>query len=344
MAGRAGSGSLKETVEADSTILEKTSSILVLNQPTVEALFPLEAAIEVVERAFRAHATGEATLFPVVREPLGDGAVFGIKSAGWSAHGIAGLKAAGYWPGNASRGLENHQAAILLISAASGQLLAVLDGNVVTRQRTAAAGALAVRMLARPDAEVAALLGAGIQASAQVDALLHVHPTVQSLRVWSRNPFRAQALAARYAGRVSATTTANAAAAVKNANIVITATPSRQPLFGVEDVAPGTHINAMGADTKGKRELPPTLLDHAVLVVDDRDQSRAIGESQPPVQWSSLPPTIGEVLLSGREGRATPQEITIFDSTGIAIQDLAAAEWIYRRALQVSAGVFIPWG
>jgi ornithine cyclodeaminase len=327
----------------EGKVRDKTDAILLLNQAAVESLFPLDAAVEVVEQAFRAHATGEARLFPVVREPLQENALFGIKSAAWLAHGVVGLKAAGYWTANTELGLENHQATILLMNAATGQLLAVIDGNVVTRQRTAAAGAVALRTLSRSDAQAAAVLGAGAQAPAQVEALLQVRPNVRHLRVWSRNRERARGLATRFSDRLTTVTCADPSSAVRDADIVITTTASRQPLFHPADVAPGTHINAMGADTKGKRELPPSLVEHALLIVDDRNQSLAIGESQPPVRWSTQPRTIGEILVAGRSPRQTSEQITIFDSTGIAIQDLASAEWLYRKAGETGASAAIRW-
>jgi ornithine cyclodeaminase len=161
--------------------------------------------------------------------------------------------------------------------------------------------------------------------------------------VWSRNAERARALAARFANRLTTVTSSDPTSAVGDADIVITTTASRQPLFHADDVAPGAHINAMGADTKGKRELSPSLVERSLLIVDDRDQSLAIGESQAPVRWPTPPRTLGEILIAGGNARQTPDQISIFDSTGIAIQDLASAEWIYRKAIEAGAGAPIPW-
>jgi ornithine cyclodeaminase/alanine dehydrogenase-like protein (mu-crystallin family) len=136
---------------------------------------------------------------------------------------------------------------------------------------------------------------------------------------------------------------AEASKAVRDADVIVTATASTTALIEVEDVMAGAHVNAMGSDTAGKRELSPTLVESCVLIVDDLSQSRLLGESQPPVTWPETPATIGEVLLGLRMGRTSDSQITVFDSTGIGLQDLAAADAVFRDALRFNRGIVVPW-
>jgi ornithine cyclodeaminase len=320
------------------------SDVLLLDYDTVLRLFPLDVAMEAMETAFRAHARGTARLFPVVREGLPGGAVSGIKSGYWPEYSALGLKIAGSWPANPQRGLESHQATVLLCDAQTGQVRALIDGNAVTTQRTAAAGALGLRLLARPEARVVAVLGAGVQAAAQIAAVRLVCSSVEAIRIWARDVGKAEKLAQSESDAASEViAAANVADALRGSDIVITTTPSTVPLFPSDLMVPGMHINAMGADTRGKRELPPDLIERVRLVVDDREQARTLGESQPPVVWREEPPTLGEVLEGKRTGRTSSDEITVFDSTGVGLQDVASAALLFRRALQSEQGVWIPW-
>lgn len=323
----------------------KADQILVINPGEVDRLLPLEKAIEAVEAAFRAHATGEAALFPVVRERLREGAVSGIKSGYWPNRHIVGLKLAGYWPGNRSAGLPNHQASVLLADSDSGRLLALMDGNVITSRRTAAASVIGARLLARPKPRVIAILGCGAQGRSQAHALITSFRSLSEVHVWDRSPARAESLAAdlRAVFPIEVSTATTGADAIHGAQLINTTTASTSPLFELEDVAAGAHINAMGSDTAGKRELGARLVESTLLVVDDRDQSRRLGESQPPVSLETEPPTVGEILLGLKPARTSEDQVTVFDSTGIGLQDLAAAEAIYRSAIRMRVGTSVPW-
>ena len=166
--------------------------ILILDHDATMRLFSLDVAIDAVEAAYRAHATETARLFPVVREHLEDGAACGSKSGYWPTAVAVSLKVAGSWSANRTRGLETHQATVVLCDAATGRLRALINGNAVTTQRTAAAGAVGLRALARPDLRSMAVLGTGTKALAQTLAARHVYPHLHVVRVWTRNTARAR--------------------------------------------------------------------------------------------------------------------------------------------------------
>jgi ornithine cyclodeaminase/alanine dehydrogenase-like protein (mu-crystallin family) len=322
-----------------------TDHILVVNPQEVEQLLPLERGIEAVEAAYRAHASGEAILFPVVRERLVGGAVCGVKSGHWAARHVVGLKLAGYWPGNSAVQRPNHQASFLLADADTGRLLAVMDGNVITQRRTAGAGVVAARLLARPRPRILAVLGCGAQGRNQAHALAGSFPSLSEVHLWDRDPARAEAVAGalRATHNVQVSTAADPAAAIRNADVIATTTASTSALFDLDDVRAGAHVNAMGSDTAGKRELAPRLVESCLLVVDDRSQSVLLGESQPPVHLKDEPPTIGEILVGRRQGRSSDDQITVFDSTGIGLQDIAAADLVYRDAMRLNRGRSVRW-
>jgi ornithine cyclodeaminase/alanine dehydrogenase-like protein (mu-crystallin family) len=320
--------------------------ILALSSIDVDNLLSLQLAVDAVTSAFQAHANGEARLFPFVRERLEAGSVCGIKSGYWPGRNLVGLKLAGYWSGNSSRSLSNHQASVMLVEATSGRLLAVLDGNLITSRRTAAAAVVATRVLARSRPRVVAILGCGVQGREQARAMLASFENLAELRLWDRSPDRAERLAGTLRGSThtrSVLIAGSAGAAAHGADVIVTTTASTSPILSREEIAPGTHVNAMGSDTSGKRELDPRLFEDALLVVDDREQSRLLGESQPPVIWRQDPPTIGEVLLGRQSGRGSDDQITVFDSTGIGLQDVAAADVAYREAVRQGRGTPVPW-
>lgn len=320
--------------------------VVVINAAEVKELLTLDLAIEAVDSAYRAHASGEATLFPFVRERLDGSSVCGIKSGYWPSRNVVGLKLAGYWPGNTEMQRANHQATVVLAEATTGRLLAVMDGNVITERRTAAAGVVAARLLARPRPEILAVLGCGALGRNQAAAMLRSFPSLVEVRLWDRTSTRAEALARGLQLTVpglKASAASDAGSAVRNADLVVTATASISPLIEFDNLKEGAHVNAMGSDTAGKRELSPALVESCVLIVDDLSQSRLLGESQPPVVWTQTPPTIGETLLGRRAGRTTDRQITVFDSTGIGLQDMAAADAVFRTALRLKVGTHVPW-
>lgn len=336
--------------EAGSSGDQRARDVLVLGSTQLRSLLTLDVVVPAVEAAYVASSRGEATVYPVVRETLPGGmGVFGIKSGYWPGQDALGLKVAGYWPGNRARGIDNHQATVLLVDPPTGTVRAVMDGNVITYSRTAAAGAIGARRLARPDARRAVVVGTGVQGEAQARALAWWKPELEIVAFEPLDePDRQRALG--FAERlrrdgIDCRAAVSLQAAVAEADVVVTATPSSQPLVARAWLRPGTHLNAMGADTRGKQEHDVATLRDARVVVDDWRQARELGECQHGVAaglFGDAPPaTIGEVIAGEAEGRQTPDELTLFDATGIALQDLAAAALAYRLAREHGLGTHI---
>ncbi|WP_418117683.1 ornithine cyclodeaminase family protein [Variovorax sp. 350MFTsu5.1] len=317
------------------------AQLLLLDKNQVDALLSPDEVLGAVREAFMLHSEREGRVFPVVREPLGTGGVFGIKSGDVQAQGLLGFKAAGFWPANRQRGGEPHQATIMLIDPATGRPLCVIDGNTVTTARTGAAGGLGLQLLARPDSERLCIFGTGVQARIQLDFALRLIPSLHEALYISASGECNAAFEAHFSGRCDIAPATDRNAAVAGSDIVITATPGGGALFDLDAVQPGTHLNCVGADTRGKRELPEGLLARARLFVDDRTQARQIGETQwaPDTECMEL----GD-LLSGKTafGRA-PKDITVFDMTGLALQDLTVARLLHARAAETRTGTRIAW-
>lgn len=313
------------------------AEVVIIGDNEVESVVDLDRAIGLVEDAFRGLLTGQSRAFPVVREAVPQHAgTFGIKSGHIEHLDALGLKAGGFWLGNASRGLTNHQSAILMFDPATGMPNGLVAANYLTMIRTAALGAIGCKYLARRDSRRLCLIGAGVQGRAQLGAARHVLPDVEDIRVYDPAPGRAASLAAELdaAGRgaVRARACDDPEAAVRGADVVITATPSTKAIVMSGWVGPGAHVNAMGADTKGKQELDPALVARAKLVVDNLAQCVELGESQHAYRLGLLKPEdvhaeIAQVIAGQRPGRQWPAETTLFDSTGVAIQDLAVASY-----------------
>jgi ornithine cyclodeaminase len=316
--------------------------LLLLDGPQVAKLLDPAATLAAVREAFVLHSQAQGRVFPVVRERLATGGVFGIKAGDVGAQALLGFKAAGFWPANRARGGEPHQATIVLIDPATGRPTCMLDGNAVTTMRTGAAGGWGIDQFARQDSTRLCVFGSGVQARIQAQFALESRPQLRQVRYLTSDARRNEAFEARFKDRCEVVHATDADRAVADSDIVITATPGHGPLFSVSAVRPGTHINAVGTDTKGKRELPAWLLERARVIVDDRVQSRAIGE----LQWvpAELPCIeIGEVLSGGTPFVRDAEDITVFDMTGLALQDLTVARDIQRRAAEQGVGTRLSW-
>lgn len=315
--------------------------LLLLDRDQVASLLLPDEVLAAVHEAFVLHSQGAGRVFPLVREKLATGGVFGIKSGDVSAQNLLGFKAAGFWPCNRALSGEPHQATIFLMDPATGRPECLIDGNEVTTQRTGAAGGLGVQHLARPDCQRVCVFGTGVQAKVQLEFALRLMPSIKEVRYLSSNGQANQAFEAHFKSRCSVLHAVDANQAVSNSDLIITATTGKTPLFDAEAVQPGTHLNCVGTDTKGKRELPEGLLSRARVFVDDKAQSMTIGE----LQWS--PETsfveIGDVLSGKTLFQRASDDITIFDMTGIALQDLTVARLLYQRALATDTGTFIAW-
>ncbi|MGW8394040.1 ornithine cyclodeaminase family protein [Pseudoduganella sp. HUAS MS19] len=321
--------------------------LLLLDRDAVAALLQPGDVRAAVREAFVLHAARAARVFPLVREELPGSAIFGIKSGDVPSQELLGFKAAGFWPANREAGGAAHQATIMLFDPRSGRPLCIADGNAVTTARTAAAGAFGLELLARAESEALCVFGTGVQACGHVEYALHALPSLKRIRYVTSDGRQAPAFEALFAGRCEvalaggARTTA-ADAAVAASDVIITATPGHSMLFSAGAVRAGTHINAVGADTQGKRELPAGLLERARLWADDLAQARHIGE----LQWACELPAaeLGELLAaSASAAPRTAGDITIFDMTGIALQDLTTVRMLYQRALANNIGRNIPW-
>ncbi len=310
------------------------ATLLVLDDTTIRRCLTLADAIALVEAAFVADCRGAARSFPVVRESLGEhDGIFGVKAGFLPEAGALGFKAGGYWRQNPTRhALPGHQSVMLLFDPATGRPVCLLDANYITEARTAAAGAVAARSLAVSDASVAAVFGAGKQARAQIRALAAVLP-LQEVRVFTRRREAAEQVARDFVGapfRVQPA--ASGEEATDGAAVVATTTPSYEPVVRDAWIGPGMHINAMGADTAGKHELESSLLRRARLIVDHPQQALTLGEAQHGPGPEAIQATLGEVLSGTRPGRERPEDITVFDSTGVTFQDLCVADHVHRIA------------
>ena len=314
--------------------------LMLLDGQQVEALLTPGDVLDAVREAFVLHSRREGRVFPVVRERLEAG-VFGIKSGDVPAQGLLGFKAAGFWPANRRAGGEPHQATIMLIDPVTGRPLCVIDGNAITTARTGAAGALGLMQLARAGSARLCLFGTGVQARVQLNLALAHLPSISHVRYVSSRGETDAAFEAAFRPRCDIALASDPSRAVAESDVVITATPGGGPLFDLEAVRPGTHLTCVGADTKGKRELPDGLLQRARLIVDDRDQSRQIGEGQ----WCPEHPSVelGDLLTGQAQVERGPADVTVFDMTGLALQDLTVARMLYRRAAETGAGSSLPW-
>ncbi|MFT7684212.1 MAG: ornithine cyclodeaminase [Moritella dasanensis] len=297
-----------------------------------------ELAFNAVSAAFIT-ASEQAKLFPVViAEGHAENSIFSLKSANTAE--LVGWKAGSYWPGNTAKNIPCHASTIFLLDQETGRLDAVIEGSTVNAYRTAAADAVAVSVLAREDANCLAIFGTGHQAFYECVAVCRVRD-IRSVLVVGRHNDKAQAMVEKLAGVDIDAQVSVAEEACRAADIIITATTAREALFSAEWVQAGTHISAMGVDTKGKQELPPALFDKADLYCDFSSQSVVIGEFQHGDKdvISNKITMIGEVLSGRVQGRVNNTDITIFDSSGIAVQDLFIGQHLLNAALDAGHDV-----
>lgn len=298
-----------------------------IDRRELASLMDLDAYHDAVEAAFRAHAEGRTQVPMPLHIALRDGS-FHAKGA-WIAmeRDYAAVKVNSNFPGNSSRGLATIQGAVLLYDARDGRLLAILDSMEITARRTAAASAVAARHLARPDSRTIAILGCGEQGRAQLAAIARVM-RLERVLAWDIDAARAE----RFACEVASATglEARAVSGIPRADIVVTATSSHRPFL--ERAAPGTFVAAVGADAPHKSEIHPGLMAAAKIVTDLTAQAAVMGDLHH-APGAHVHAELGEIVAGVKPGRTDASEITLFDSTGVAIQDVAAAAWAYERAI-----------
>ena len=326
------------------------SELLVLAHEDVKRLLPMDECIELMAEALSDLARGRSwqPLRFVVRPP-DEQSLMGLMPAHHSSPQPAyGLKAVCIFPGNPARGLDAHQGGVLLFDGETGQLRALIDGSAVTSIRTAAVSAVATRALARPDSRVLAILGSGVQAWPHLEAMAKVLPFEQA-RVWSRTPEHAQAFAAEAKVPFPVEAADSAEAAVRGADVVVTVTSAREPIVERGWLAPGVHVNAVGSSIPTARELDSATISAAALFVDRRESTvNESGEYLRAVEEEGVGPDhiraeLGEVLVGSHEGRRSDEELTVFVSLGLAVEDLAAAEYLDRRARSEGAGAVVQF-
>jgi ornithine cyclodeaminase/alanine dehydrogenase-like protein (mu-crystallin family) len=320
------------------------NELLVLSHDDVRRLLPMDECIELMGNVLADFARGNLwqPLRSVMRPP-DQSSLMGLMPAHRSEPQAAyGLKAICVFPENPARGLDAHQGGVLLFDGATGELRALLDGSAVTRVRTAAVSAVATRALAREDAKELAIIGAGVQARSHLEALPHVRE-FEHVRIWSRTPERAQAAAAESSLPIDVAESAEAA--VRGADVVVTATSSREPVVEHDWLAPGAHVNAVGSSIPTTRELDTETMSSAALFCDARES--LVNEAGDYLLSGLAPERIraelGEVLVGTAEGRLTADELTVFKSLGLAVEDLAAAEHVYERARAEGVGSAVPF-
>jgi ornithine cyclodeaminase/alanine dehydrogenase-like protein (mu-crystallin family) len=318
-------------------------SILILTQAEVEALLPMADCIELMATALGALARGQVVqpARTLLRPPGGAGLMLTMPAymARPGAAPFYGLKAVLVHDGNAAKGLESHQGAVLLFSGETGELMAVMNAAAITAIRTAAVSGLATRLLAREDAGDLALIGAGVQARSHLAAMAAVRP-LRRVRVASRNLSHAQKFAADNAAAAPCPIEAVASveAAVRGADLIVSATTAREPIVQRGWIAPGAHLNAVGAYTPTTRELDGETVAVARLFVDSRAAALAeAGDILLPMQAGvfgaeHIRAELGEVAIGRQPGRGSGDEITLFKSLGLPVEDAAAAEYVYERA------------
>lgn len=310
------------------------TEVAILSEALCGSLVTRADALAAMRTLFAEVAAGEADNFPVVRERPGIAeSVYGVKSGVNRAQDLLGLKIGGYWPGNTALGMARHQSTVVLTNPRTGQPTALVGGNLLTALRTAAAAALSIDVLARPDARTLGVIGAGGQALWHVQAALEVRAFDRVL-VWNRTQEAAERLAAAIGPKAQVVATAEAL--VANSDAVITITGATTPLFDADAVRPGTHFACMGSDTAGKGETPVGLLARACVFADSIDQSLTLGEGQR-LPDGQRPNALGDVIAGRHPGRAGPDDVTLFDGTGLGLQDLAMAQLALRKA--VAAGL-----
>ena len=303
-------------------------SILVLSDADVRALLPMAECIDAMDEVLRALARGELhqPLRFITRPPGAESLMGFMPAHRGGERSVWSLKEIVISPGNPARGLDAHQGGVLLHDGETGELRALLNASAVTEIRTAAVSAVATRALARPDARVVAIVGAGVQARSHDEAMRAVLPGAE-LRSWSR----------RDGG--------TAEEVVRGADVVCTCTSAREPVLRRDWLAPGAHVNAVGASVPTARELDADTVAAATLFVDRRES--ALNEAGELVLAGfgeeRIAAELGEVLVGTHPGRADKDELTVFKSLGLAVEDLAAAELVVRKARDQGVGTEVEF-
>lgn len=325
---------------------------LLLTDDEVKKLLSMDEVMEAVESAFKEKGLRRvqmpAKIYLFYKKYNGD---LRTMPSYLEELDISAVKIVNVHPENRMRyHLPTVMAVIVLIDPKNGAPMAIMSGTTVTSMRTGAAGGIAAKNLARKDSKVAGLVGAGTQARTQLMALLSVYKKLEEVKVCdklkeARDKFIAE-MKQKYGHLCNIISVESVKEAVEESDIVLTATPSRKPIVMNNWVRPGTHLTCIGADAPGKEELDPKILTRAKIVIDDWEQASHSGEinvplSQGIITKESVWAEIGEIAAGLKSGRENPEEITIFTSTGLAVQDAVTAKLAYDKAKQKGIGRLI---
>ncbi len=321
--------------------------MLIVPEREIADLMTRAAAFEAVEKVFAAMAARDAYNFPVVREAIGhEDALYGFKGGFDQAGLTLGLKAGGYWPHNLEkRGLINHQSTVFLFDPDTGKVHAMVGGNLLTALRTAAASSVSIKHLAREDAKVIGMIGAGHQATFQLRAALEQR-SFEKVIGWNYHPEMLPNIE-KVATEAGLPFEAVALDGMTEADVIISITSAFAPSLMADHVAPGTHIACMGTDTKGKQEVESALLAKASVFTDEVAQSITIGEAQHAVAEGLIKESdvgeIGAVINATTPGRTSADQITLFDGTGVGLQDLAVAAAVVDLAVEKGIAIKVDF-
>ena len=321
--------------------------MFIVPERDIANLMTREAALDAVEKVFAAMAAKDAYNFPVIREAIGhEDALYGFKGGFDQAGLTLGLKAGGYWPKNLEkRGLINHQSTVFLFDPDTGMVKAMVGGNLLTALRTAAASSVSIKHLAPRDAKVMGMIGAGHQATFQLRAALEQR-NFEKVIGWNYHPEMLPNIK-KVADEAGIAFEPVELDGMAEADVIISITSAFSPSLMDAHVSAGTHIACMGTDTKGKQEVEAALLARATVFTDEVAQSVSIGEAQHAIADGLINESdivqIGAVINGAHPGRSSEEEITLFDGTGVGLQDLAVASSVVDLAIEQGIAIEVDF-
>lgn len=333
-------------------------NIRVLSQEQIKPIVSIKDAVDAVENVYCLKAEGKTSVWPLVTYDFEVGVSdMDIKSGYIGGLNIFGMKSVSYFSRNSSIGLPNLIGVLTVYNAENGVPLGIMDAGYITCIRTGAAGALGIKYLAREDATKLTMVGAGKQALYQMAAALVVRPNIDKIRIYdglsTENAENVAKDAVRLleelgidASSVCFEAVTNLEAAVRDSDIIVTTTPSREPIVMNDWVKPGTHFSCVGSDVSGKQEIDENILPRMKVYVDDRTQCINVGEIEIGIKKNVISPEdicgeLGEVILGRKQGRTSKDDITLFDTTGMAIQDLVTAKKVLDIAEEKGIGTIV---
>jgi ornithine cyclodeaminase len=326
--------------------------ILILTHAEVEELLPVRECIPVMAEALVDLARGNAyqPLRMIVRPPGAEGDMALMPSYRSGERAAYGVKTVCVFPGNPAKGLDSHQGNVTLFSAETGELTALMNASAITAIRTAAVSGVATQLLAREDASDLAIIGSGVQARTHIEAMACARP-IKRARVASFRFENAQKFADEFAQHYSFPIDAveDVEAAVRGADLIVTATTAAEPILKLEWISRGAHLNVVGSSIPTTREVDSATMAAASLFVDRRESTINEGGDylfalrEGAIGPDHIKAEIGELLIGGKAGRTSPDEITVFKSLGLAVEDLASADYLYRKAEERHAGTWVEF-